>query len=56
MRPKLAKEQRGRLVALSALLILTILLLALLVANGAGPVLRIRVDATGEDTPEFPVK
>ena len=55
MRPKLTKEQRGRLVALSALLILTILLLALLVANGAGPVLRIRVDATGEVLREVPV-
>ena len=55
MRPKLVKEQRGRLVALSALLILTILLLALLVANGAGPVLRIKVDATGEVLREVPV-
>ena len=54
MRPKLAKEQRGRLVALSALLILAVLLTCLAVF-GARPVLRIRVDATGEVLREVPV-
>lgn len=54
MRPKLVKEQRGRLVALSALLILTVLLICLAV-YGARPVLRIRVDATGEVLREVPV-
>ena len=54
MRPKLFKEQRGRLVALSALLISAVLLTGLVV-YGAGPVLRIRVDATGEVLREVPV-
>ena len=54
MRPKLVKEQRGRLVALSALLILTVLLICLAVYE-ARPVLRIRVDATGEVLREVPV-
>ncbi len=53
MRPKLFKEQRGRLVALSALLILAVLATCLAV-YGAGPVLRIRVDATGEVLREVP--
>ena len=54
MCPKPVKEQRGRLVALSALLILAVLLTCLAVF-GARPVLRIRVDATGEILREVPV-
>ena len=53
MCPKPVKEQRGRLVALSALLILAVLVTCLAV-YGAGPVLRIRVDATGEVLREVP--
>ena len=54
MCPKPVKEQRGRLVALSALLISAVLLTGLVV-YGARPVLRIRVDATGEVLREVPV-
>ena len=54
MCPKPVKEQRGRLVALSALLISAVLLTCLAVF-GARPVLRIRVDATGEILREVPV-
>lgn len=54
MCPKPVKEQRGRLVALSALLISAVLLTCLAVF-GARPVLRIRVDTTGEILREVPV-
>lgn len=48
MRPTLWKEQRGRFVALSALLVFVALLGAYLAWRATRPVLRIRVDETGE--------
>ena len=55
MCPTRATVQRGRLIALSALLVFAVLLGGYLVWYGARTVLRIRVDSTGEVLREVPV-
>ena len=52
MCPKLLKEQRGRRIALSALIVFAVI--SVLAAYGSRRVLRIRTDASGEILREIP--
>jgi hypothetical protein len=56
MRLKRLFKQRGRMLALSAFLVFLVLFAAWLAADARRPVLRIRVDETGEILREAPVR